>query len=202
MKISFINAVASMCEVRRRQRQSSLPRHRHRLPHRPALPESRHRLRRLLLPERCDGLPRCGPRMRHTTSACSTKSCASTKISATASCAKSAARCGRFAASTSAFSASPSRAALTTFANPPPSLIVQALLQEGCNITAFDPAAMERTQEVMTSGLKFANSAYEAATGADALLDPHRVGGVCQSRSPTPQSGTQISHRDRRPQPV
>jgi UDPglucose 6-dehydrogenase len=43
-------------------------------------------------------------------------------------------------------------------------------LQEGCNVTAFDPAAMERTQEMMTSGLKFANSAYEAATGADALL--------------------------------
>jgi UDPglucose 6-dehydrogenase len=29
---------------------------------------------------------------------------------------------------------------------------------------------MERTQEVMVSGLKFANSAYEAAQGADALL--------------------------------
>ena len=52
----------------------------------------------------------------------------------------------------------------------PAILIVQALLQEGCNVTAFDPAAMERTQEMMTSGLKFANSAYEAATGADALL--------------------------------
>ncbi len=52
----------------------------------------------------------------------------------------------------------------------PAILIVQALLQEGCKITAFDPAAMERTQEMMTSGVRFANSAYEAATGADALL--------------------------------
>jgi UDPglucose 6-dehydrogenase len=52
----------------------------------------------------------------------------------------------------------------------PAILIVQALLQEGCKITAYDPAAMERTQEVMSSGLKFANSAYEAAHGADALL--------------------------------
>jgi len=54
----------------------------------------------------------------------------------------------------------------------PAILIVQALLQEGCKITAFDPAAMERTQETMltSSSLKFASSAYEAAIGADALL--------------------------------
>jgi len=52
----------------------------------------------------------------------------------------------------------------------PAILIVQALLQEGCKITAFDPAAMGRTQEMMTSGVRFADSAYEAATGADALL--------------------------------
>src|SRR5271169_27365 len=48
--------------------------------------------------------------------------------------------------------------------------IVQALLQEGCKITAYDPAAMERTQEVMNSGIKFASSSYEAAHGVDALL--------------------------------
>src|SRR6202050_4761416 len=52
----------------------------------------------------------------------------------------------------------------------PALFLVQALLQEGCKVTAYDPAAMERTQELMSSGLKFANSAYEAATGADALL--------------------------------
>lgn len=52
----------------------------------------------------------------------------------------------------------------------PAILIVQALLQEGCKISAFDPAAMERAQEVMSTGVRFANSAYEAATGADALL--------------------------------
>jgi UDPglucose 6-dehydrogenase len=48
--------------------------------------------------------------------------------------------------------------------------VVQALLQEGCKITAYDPAAMDRAQEVMNSGIKFVNSAYEAAHGADALL--------------------------------
>jgi UDPglucose 6-dehydrogenase len=52
----------------------------------------------------------------------------------------------------------------------PAILIVQALLQEGCKISAFDPAAMERAQEVMSSGFRLATSAYEAATGADALL--------------------------------
>jgi UDPglucose 6-dehydrogenase len=52
----------------------------------------------------------------------------------------------------------------------PAILIVQSLLQEGCKITAYDPAAMERTREVMNSGIKFVNSAYEAATAADALL--------------------------------
>jgi UDPglucose 6-dehydrogenase len=52
----------------------------------------------------------------------------------------------------------------------PALFLVQALLQEGCKITAYDPAAMERTQEVMNSALRFANSSYEAARGADALL--------------------------------
>jgi UDPglucose 6-dehydrogenase len=52
----------------------------------------------------------------------------------------------------------------------PALFLVQALLQEGCKVTAFDPAAMERTQEAMSSNIKFANSAYEAAHGADALL--------------------------------
>jgi UDPglucose 6-dehydrogenase len=52
----------------------------------------------------------------------------------------------------------------------PALLILQALLQEGCRITAYDPAAMERTQEVMNSAIKFADSSYEAARGADALL--------------------------------
>jgi UDPglucose 6-dehydrogenase len=52
----------------------------------------------------------------------------------------------------------------------PALLLVQSLLQEGCKITAYDPAAMERTQEAMNSEITFAGSAYEAARGADALL--------------------------------
>ncbi|HET6178209.1 MAG TPA: UDP-glucose/GDP-mannose dehydrogenase family protein [Candidatus Sulfotelmatobacter sp.] len=52
----------------------------------------------------------------------------------------------------------------------PALFLVQALLQEGSKITAYDPAAMERTQELMSSSITFANSPYEAAHGADALL--------------------------------
>jgi UDPglucose 6-dehydrogenase len=52
----------------------------------------------------------------------------------------------------------------------PALFLVQSLLQEGSKITAYDPAAMDRAQAVLPSGVKFANSAYEAAHGADALL--------------------------------
>jgi UDPglucose 6-dehydrogenase len=54
----------------------------------------------------------------------------------------------------------------------PALFLVQALLQEGSRITAYDPAAMERAQAVISSssGITFANSAYQAAHGADALL--------------------------------
>src|SRR5580704_10483043 len=52
----------------------------------------------------------------------------------------------------------------------PALFVVQALLQEGSKITAYDPAAMERTQEMMPAGITFTNSAYEAAHGADALV--------------------------------
>jgi UDPglucose 6-dehydrogenase len=52
----------------------------------------------------------------------------------------------------------------------PALFLVQALLQEGSKITAYDPAAMERAQQMLPSGIKYANSAYEAAHGADALL--------------------------------
>ena len=52
----------------------------------------------------------------------------------------------------------------------PAVFLVQSLLQEGCQITAYDPAAMERTREAMSSEITFAKSAYEAAHGMDALL--------------------------------
>ncbi len=52
----------------------------------------------------------------------------------------------------------------------PALFLVQALLQEGSKISAYDPAAMERAREVLGSTIAFANSPYEAAHEADALL--------------------------------
>jgi UDPglucose 6-dehydrogenase len=49
--------------------------------------------------------------------------------------------------------------------------IVQSLLREGCEIVAYDPAASTRTAEIVVDQrLTFAQSAYNAAEQADALL--------------------------------
>jgi len=48
----------------------------------------------------------------------------------------------------------------------PAILLVQALLQEGCQIAAYDPAAVERAREVLKSSVDFVNNAYEAANDA------------------------------------
>jgi UDPglucose 6-dehydrogenase len=52
----------------------------------------------------------------------------------------------------------------------PAMLLTQTLLQEGCRICAYDPAAKARAQEVLNSQIEFADSPYKAARGADALL--------------------------------
>lgn len=52
----------------------------------------------------------------------------------------------------------------------PAILLVQALLQEGCEIAAYDPAAMDRAREVLNSKTEFVSNPYDAAKGADALL--------------------------------
>ena len=48
--------------------------------------------------------------------------------------------------------------------------IVQCMLQQGSKITAYDPAAIERTREALGDQIAYANSSYEAARNADALL--------------------------------
>ncbi len=49
--------------------------------------------------------------------------------------------------------------------------IIASLIQEGANICVYDPAAANRAREVLsTERLRYANSLYEAAEGADALL--------------------------------
>lgn len=48
--------------------------------------------------------------------------------------------------------------------------IIQSLLFEGCEITAYDPAAMDQAKSVLGDSIAYASDAYEAAHKADALL--------------------------------
>ncbi|GGG89918.1 UDP-glucose dehydrogenase family protein [Silvibacterium dinghuense] len=50
--------------------------------------------------------------------------------------------------------------------------IVHSLLKEGCSVVAFDPAAIDRTKEVIppSEKMQYVNDAYAAAQDADALL--------------------------------
>ena len=50
--------------------------------------------------------------------------------------------------------------------------LVEMLLGEGCSIVAYDPAAIERTEKELPAGpnLSYAKDSYAAATDADALL--------------------------------
>ena len=52
----------------------------------------------------------------------------------------------------------------------PAVLTIEALLKEGCIVSAYDPAAMERAREVLGKQIEFASDAYHAAKDADALL--------------------------------
>lgn len=52
----------------------------------------------------------------------------------------------------------------------PAILLIKTLLQEGCEISAYDPAAHERAKEVLNSSVRFAENAYDAAHEADAVL--------------------------------
>jgi UDPglucose 6-dehydrogenase len=50
--------------------------------------------------------------------------------------------------------------------------VIKKLIAAGASITAYDPAAMERTKEVLppSANMAYAANAYEAAEGADAVL--------------------------------
>ncbi len=52
----------------------------------------------------------------------------------------------------------------------PAVLTIEALLKEGCIVSAYDPAAMERAREVFGRQIEFAADPYQAAKDADALL--------------------------------
>jgi len=48
--------------------------------------------------------------------------------------------------------------------------VIEMLLQEKCEIKAFDPAAMDRARQVLGDRITYVPDAYAAAEGADALL--------------------------------
>src|SRR3954470_13513952 len=48
--------------------------------------------------------------------------------------------------------------------------LIKLLLREGCEVAAYDPAAMERAREVFNGHVTYAENAYDAAIDADALL--------------------------------
>ncbi len=48
--------------------------------------------------------------------------------------------------------------------------VIDMLLQEKCQIVAFDPAAMDRARQVLGNRISYARDPYAAAEGADALL--------------------------------
>ncbi|PIB33302.1 UDP-glucose 6-dehydrogenase [Gaetbulibacter sp. 5U11] len=48
--------------------------------------------------------------------------------------------------------------------------MIDALLEEGCNITAFDPEAMPNVKRKLGDKINFADSMYEALSKADALI--------------------------------
>ena len=52
----------------------------------------------------------------------------------------------------------------------PSHLVIQGLLAEGATVTAFDPEAIETTKVVLGDTITYAESAYEALEGADALV--------------------------------
>jgi UDPglucose 6-dehydrogenase len=49
--------------------------------------------------------------------------------------------------------------------------LTRLLVKEGCEVVAYDPAAMQRAAEVLPAGvISYADTAYHAVEGADALL--------------------------------
>jgi UDPglucose 6-dehydrogenase len=48
--------------------------------------------------------------------------------------------------------------------------LVESLVAEGAKIRAFDPAAVENAREVLPAAVSYCTDAYDAATGADALV--------------------------------
>ena len=150
-RISFMNELANLAERARRRHRDGAPGHRLRSAHRLALPVSRRRLRRQLLSQgrarRCStprtraGTPlRAARRGRggRTTRRSACWSTRSSRASATTS-PGAASRCG----------GSRSSRTPTTCARRRRASIIDALLQRGATIVAYDPVAMDEAKRVL-----------------------------------------------------
>ena len=80
--------------------------------------------------------------------------------------------------------------------------IVQSLLQQGSKVTAYDPAGMERAREVLGEQICLRQVLLRSGTQRRRVAHPHRVGGVRRPRSRPHSPGTQVPDRDRWPQSV
>ncbi len=116
-----------------------------------------------------------GARDAATNSACSMKSCASTKSSATASCARCAARSGHCVASALPCWAWLSRAARTTFANRLPFCSSSPCCRRAADLR-LRSRRRERAQEVLNANVEFADSRLRSCPRCRRAADPHRMG--------------------------
>ena len=78
--------------------------------------------------------------------------------------------------------ASPSSPTPTTCATARSLDIVPALQKAGATVRAFDPEGMDEAKKLMPD-VTYCHDAYDCMTGADALVDHHRVERVPRPRS-------------------
>ena len=81
----------------------------------------------------------------------------------------------------------------------PAILLVQALLQEGCQVAAYDPAASERAREVLNSNAELVGDPYDSRKRSRRAADSDRVGRVRLSRPGPAAQAVEVSHCDRWP---
>ena len=194
MKISFINAVASVCESVGANVNQVCPRRRNRLPHWSQLPESRHRLWRIVFPKDVMAFRavarECGYDFRLLDEVMRINEDQRQRFLRKVRSALWTLRGKNLGVLGLAF-----KGGTDDIRESPALFLVQSLVQQGSRITAYDPAAMERAREVLTSGVTVRQLRLRGRAWRRCLAHPHGMGGVRQPRSQPPSPGTAVSHR-------
>ena len=60
--------------------------------------------------------------------------------------------------------------------------LARALMEGGAHVKAYDPIAMPDAQQELTGNVRYCDSAYSVAEGADALVLGHRLAGISLTR--------------------